>query len=115
MKALLFLVALVLLTQNAWSHPQRRIAGLVNWGPFVNCELYNDGIKTLNISKTHYTVMYNTGQIRTHTYLCTYGCKVKPFETKRFSGPVNSGLVMSATCSFETKKGHHRHPRHPIN
>ena len=107
MKTLLCLLALVLLTTSAWAHPSPRISGQINWGQFVNCEMYNDTFKTQIVKNTHYSVTYTNGYIQRYTYACTFGCNVEPYTTKRYAGPQNSGRVLRASCSFEIKKRRH--------
>jgi hypothetical protein len=110
MKKILCLLFLASLTRSAFA---AHVPGMINWGPYINCEAYNNSHKAFRIIKTIYNVQFTNGFQKNYVYKCVNNCTVRPHEFKRFSGPTNSPYVLRATCSFVTKRrGHHNpHPR----
>jgi hypothetical protein len=111
MKKLLCLLGLVLLSQSSWSRP---IEGMINWGPFINCEVYNDGHRAELVRSYQYRITYTNGYTETHNLRCQFNCQVAPYSFQRFTGPRNNPNVLAASCTAFTQSRRHRRP-HPAN
>ncbi|RZF22627.1 hypothetical protein DAY19_02310 [Halobacteriovorax vibrionivorans] len=100
MKKLLCLALLLFLTQKIWAQEERHrvIDGQINWGPFVNCEIYNDSHRRMSVIDYQYTITYTNGFQRVFNYKCQFGCEVPSFDFQRFSGPRNHPNIMHASC-----------------
>ncbi|OIQ19108.1 MAG: hypothetical protein BM556_07435 [Bacteriovorax sp. MedPE-SWde] len=107
MKKLLCLLALVLLTQSAWSAV---VEGMINWGPYINCEVYNSSHRPELVRSYQYTITYTTGMTETRNVPCQFNCRINPYSFQRFTGPRNSPYVMSASCRAFTVPPRHRRP-----
>lgn len=115
MKKLLCLLLLVFLTQKVWAqdlHP-RTLEGQINWGPFVNCEIYNNSHRDLLVTDYQYTITYTNGFSNTFNYKCQFNCQVPSFSFQRFSGPRNAPNIMAASCRAHVfRERRHPYPRH---
>lgn len=107
MKKLLCLMALVLLTQSAWS---KSIEGMINWGPFINCEVYNNSHRPETVRSFQYTITYSNGFTENKNFYCQFNCNIAPFAFQRFTGPTNSPHVMAASCRAFTIPRRHTRP-----
>ncbi len=113
MKKLLCLALLLFLTQKIWAQEERHrtVEGQINWGPFVNCEIYNNSHRRMTVLDYQYTITYTNGFQRTFNYICQHGCNVRSFDFTRFSGPTNHPNIMAATCRAHVFK-ERRNRRH---
>ena len=100
MKKLLCLTLLVFLTQKVWAESARHrtVQGQINWGRYVNCEIYNNSHRPMKVIDYQYIITYTNGFSRTFNYTCQAGCKVENFSFQRFSGPTNYANIMDASC-----------------
>ncbi len=114
MKKLLCLALLLFLTQKIWAQePQRHnvVEGQINWGRFVNCEIYNDTHRRMQVVDYQYIITFTNGFTRTFDYKCQFGCEVPTYSFQRFSGPTNQPNIMHASCRAHVIKERRRHPR----
>lgn len=76
--------------------------GQIHWGPYVNCELFNETQNDLRILRYVYDfwIRNQWGQIerRQQLYQCVSGCLVESFSMVRLIGPQNSPIIRSASC-----------------
>ncbi|EQC45362.1 hypothetical protein [Bacteriovorax sp. Seq25_V] len=93
MKKFLFLL---FITANVFA---LRIEGMVNYGPFLNCEIYNDYHVPVQVKNYEYTIRLRNGQLYRENLICQFNCTIEDYGFKRFSGPVNSPMVYDARCS----------------
>lgn len=109
MKKLICILGLAIFSQMTQA---RALEGMINWGPFINCEVYNDSHRPVRVSSYEYIITYTNGAIDRKRVPCQFNCQINPYAFQRFSGPQNSPYVMSASCRAFTKN--RRHPRpHP--
>jgi len=93
MRKVLFLL---FITANVFA---LRLEGMVNYGPYINCEIYNDFHVPVRVKNYEYTIRLVNGQVHRENLLCTFNCDIQDYSFKRFSGPVNSPMVFDARCS----------------
>lgn len=89
------LVLSVLFSASCFAFPME---GMTNFGPFINCELENNFNHKLVVTDYTYRVWLTNGSFQDIFYRCSYGCELRPYERKNFSGPRNAPFVMDATC-----------------
>lgn len=100
MKKLICLIGLIFLSQNTWS---MYVDGQINWGPYINCEVYNDMPFPVKITDYSYSIFYTNGGSELKAISCQFGCRMEPFTFKRLTGPANSPYIMDATCDAHVR------------
>lgn len=90
------IISSLLLSVSCFAFP---VEGYVNFGQFINCEIYNDFNHSIVVRDYTYSIRLRNGMYRNVSYTCGYNCEVRPNSFNNFSGPVNSPLVYDASCS----------------
>jgi hypothetical protein len=79
------------------------IQGEVIYGPTLRCELWNDGHRPIRVVSYTYDIWFRNRfgrlELAKRTFQCRYNCRLGVDANNVFSGPINNGPTVSATCS----------------
>lgn len=74
------------------------LAGMVIWGPYINCSVYNDTSDFAQVTSINY-VLYSVFGPQPVSIPCTYNCGISGYNSLMFSGPPNNPNVTTGSCS----------------
>ncbi|OUR99831.1 hypothetical protein A9Q84_02040 [Halobacteriovorax marinus] len=79
------------------------IEGEVVYGPMLQCEFWNDSDRPIRVINYTYKIWFRNPwgrlELATRLFQCRYNCRLGVDAYNIFSGPVNDGPTVSATCS----------------
>lgn len=74
------------------------LAGMVVWGPYINCSVYNDAPALAQVTSINY-MLYGMFGPQPVSMPCTYNCLISGYNSSVFSGPPNNHNVTNGSCS----------------
>lgn len=89
----IILSLLVFCSVNAFSY----VDTMINWGPFLNCQVMNNTNFLVRINSVRYIMHTNFGTTFSDV-ICTNNCFLAPYRMNRFNGPINNRNIISANC-----------------
>jgi hypothetical protein len=93
MKELVGLAFLVFLITSA-----NAVQTQVEFGPYINCVVLNDGSRPILVSRTDYAITGVLGPA-SQSFQCMSGCIIPPGGTIKMSGPANDSRITHASCN----------------
>lgn len=80
----------------------RTIQGQVIYGPTLTCEIWNDSYRPIRVMNYTYEIYFRNHfggiSLAKRNFDCRYNCRVRTQTSKVFSGPLNDGPTISASC-----------------
>lgn len=76
-----------------------QVDGYVNYGQFINCEIYNEFRTPIVVRDYSYSIRLRNGSVQNVFYTCGFNCEIMPNSYSNFSGPRNAPFVYDAFCS----------------
>ncbi|WP_127713986.1 hypothetical protein [Halobacteriovorax sp. HLS] len=94
-------------------HPPTRndlVEGIVHYGPTLQCEIWNDARRPIRVINYTYNIWYRgpngRALLATRRFDCRYNCRVGEFSSQIFTGPLNNGPTISASCNAIIRRAH---------
>lgn len=92
-------------------HPPRSdvFEGIVHYGPTLQCEIWNDHRRPVRVINYTYDIWYRgpngRPMLTSRSFDCRYNCRIGAHQEKIFTGPLNNGPTISASCRALVRKG----------
>lgn len=110
---LLAIASFMLLSIQSYSNVQEHpgddhrgpytIHGEVIYGPTLRCELWNDGHRPIRVLNYTYDIWFRNPmgrlELAKRSFQCRYNCRLGVDAYNVFSGPINNGPTVSASCT----------------
>ena len=71
----------------------------MNWGYYLNCDVYNNSPVAIQVLQTNYNLHTPFGYV-TKYYQCVGNCYIPPYSSLRMTGPANPPEVRWGTCNI---------------
>jgi hypothetical protein len=92
-------------------HPPRNtvVEGMVHYGPTLQCEIWNDHRRPIRVINYRYDIWFRgpdgRPRLTTRSFDCRYNCRIGVNQHNVFSGPLNNGPTISASCRALVRRG----------
>jgi len=82
---------------GSWGSAPDMLAGMVNFGPYLNCMVYNPAPAPLTVTMINYGINSAYGY-QPVTIPCAFNCVLGGYGSDIYSGPVNDASIFGAEC-----------------
>ncbi len=92
-------------------HPPRNtvVEGVVHYGRTLQCEIWNDHRRPIRVLNYTYDIWYRgadgRARLTSRSFDCRYNCRIGSDHYNVFSGPLNNGPTISASCRALVRRG----------